>query len=161
MARTFSSKWVYTCNYFYHIYISTYNSYVQFVEIKCAEHDHTLHTANMEFETTTFKFSKIVTNTCFYQVYNINTNRTTWKCCHVYRVNRGCPRGHMLVNHWSKNASLRNLLGESKRARGLWGRVWEQAISPATRLCFQWAVRSCFGEFNDCNCIITFAPWAL
>ena len=49
-------------------------------------------------------------------VYNINTSRTTWKLCHVYRVNRGCPRGHMLVTHWSKNALLRNLPGESKRA---------------------------------------------
>jgi len=43
-------------------------------------------------------------------------SRTTWKHCNVYRVKRGCPRGHTLVTHWSKNALLRNLPGESKRA---------------------------------------------
>ena len=42
--------------------------------------------------------------------------KTTWKHCHVYLVNRGCPRGHMLVTHWSKHALLRNLPGESKLA---------------------------------------------
>ena len=30
----------------------------------------------MEFETTAYSFSKIVTNTCF---HNVNTSRTTWK----------------------------------------------------------------------------------
>ena len=54
-------------------------------------------------------------------MYNTNTSRAGWKHCSVYRgVNRGCPRGHMLVSHWSKNALLRNLyLGESKRAGGV------------------------------------------
>ena len=75
--------------------ISNYNIYVRFVEIKYAERDHTLQTVNTEFETLVmFMFSKIITNTCFHHVYNINTSKTTWKHCHVYRVNRGCPRGH-------------------------------------------------------------------
>ena len=56
--------------------------------------------------------------TSIQHVYNINTSRTKWKHCHVYRVNRGCPRGHMLVTHCSKYALLRNLPGESKRADG-------------------------------------------
>ena len=86
-------------NYFYRIFISNYNISVQFVEIKCAEHDYTLQTVNTEFETTTSRFTKIVTNTCFHHVYNINTSRTTWKHCHVYSINRGCPRGHMLVTN--------------------------------------------------------------
>ena len=57
----------------------------------------------------------IVTNTWCHHVYNINTSRTTWKHCHVYRVNRGFPHGYMLVTHchWSKNAMWRNLHGKS------------------------------------------------
>ena len=95
------------------------NISVEFVAIKCAEHDHTLQTVNTEFETSsTSRFSKIVTNTCFHQVYNINTSRTWWKHGHVYRVNRGCPRGHMLLSHWSKNALLRNLPGAVFTSRG-------------------------------------------
>ena len=63
------------------------------------------------------KYSRIfVFTTC--AVQNINTSRTTWIHCHVYRVNRGCPCGHMLVTHWSKNALLRNLPGDSNRAAG-------------------------------------------
>ena len=96
------------------------NIYVEFVEITCAEHDHTLPTVNAESETTTSRFSKIVTNTCFHYVYHTNTSRTTWKHCYVYRVNRGCSRGHILVTQWSKNALLRNLPGESKRAARSW-----------------------------------------
>ena len=69
-----------------------FDIFVEFVEIKCAEHDQTLQTVNTELETTTFRFSKIVT--CFHNVYNINKSRTTWIHCHVYRVNRGCPSGH-------------------------------------------------------------------
>ena len=117
MTRTFYSKWVYT-TIFIIFFISTYNISVQFLEIKCAEHDHTLETVNTEFETTTSRFSKLDMNTCFHHVYNRNTSRTTWKHCDVYRENRGCPRGHILVTHWSKNALLRNLPGEAKRAVG-------------------------------------------
>ena len=64
-------------NYFYHIFISTYNIYIEFVDIKSSKHDLTLYTVNMEFETTASSFSKIVTNICFHHVYNVNTNRTT------------------------------------------------------------------------------------
>ena len=58
--------------------------------------------------------------TSIQHMYNVNTSRTAWKHCHLYRVNRGCPCGvcrHMLVTHWSKNDLLRSLPGESKRAR--------------------------------------------
>ena len=51
----------------------------------------TIQTVNTEFgEKTTSRFSKLVRNACFHHVY-INTSRPTWKHCHVYRVNRGCP----------------------------------------------------------------------
>ena len=73
------------------------NISVQFVEIKCAEDDHTLQTVNTKFG------EKIRLGLASY-VYNVNTSRTTWKHCHVYRVNRGYPRGHMLVTHWLKKA---------------------------------------------------------
>ena len=68
--------------------------------------------------------------TSIQHIYNINTSRTAWKQCHVYRVNRGCPCGvcrHMLVTHWSKNDLLRILPDESKRARS--PDAWSQ--SPA------------------------------
>ena len=71
------------------------NISVQFVEIKCADDNHTLQTVNIEFG------EKIRLCLGSY-VYNVNTTRTTWKHCHVYSVNRGCPRGHM--THWSKKA---------------------------------------------------------
>ena len=61
-------------NYFYHIFTSNYNISVQFVEIKCAEHDHTLQTVNTEYETTTSRLTKIATNTCFHNVYNTDTS---------------------------------------------------------------------------------------
>ena len=54
----------------------------------------------MQFDITTSRFSKIVMNTCFHHVYNINTRRSTWKQCRVNRVNRGCTRGYMLVTLW-------------------------------------------------------------
>jgi len=57
VTRAVSSKWVYTTNYIYYISTSNYNIFVQFVEIKCADHDLTLQT---EFEKTTSKFCKIV-----------------------------------------------------------------------------------------------------
>ena len=63
-----------------------------------------------------FSHGQVIFITSNQHVYNINTSRTTWKCFHVCRVNRDCPRGHMLVTDWSKNALLRNLPGESKRA---------------------------------------------
>ena len=41
-------------------------------------------------------------------VYFIDTSRTTWKHCHVYHVNGGCPRGqnkyHMIPILGSRNA---------------------------------------------------------
>ena len=43
-----------------------YIVFVQFIEIKYAEHDHTLQTVKTEFETTTSRLSKIVMNTCFH-----------------------------------------------------------------------------------------------
>ena len=88
---------------------------IELVEIKYLEYDLTLYTVNAEFETTLPSFSKIVTNTCFHHMYTIDTSRTTWKHSHMYRVNRCCPRRHMLFTHWSKNALWRNLKGESKR----------------------------------------------
>ena len=90
-------------------FMSDYDISVKSVEIKCAEYDDTLQTVNMEFETTTSTFSKIVTDTYFYHVYNVNTSRNTCKHYHVYRVNRGYPRGHISVTHWSKNALSINL----------------------------------------------------
>ena len=57
VTRAVSSKWVYTTNYIYYISTSNYNISVQFVDIKCADHDLTLQT---EFEKTTSKFCKIV-----------------------------------------------------------------------------------------------------
>jgi len=75
-----------------------------------------IQTVNTDFETTTSSFSKNVTNTCFQHVFNINTSRTTWKHCHVYRVSKGYPRGYLLIIHWSKNAMWRNPPRESKRA---------------------------------------------
>ena len=56
------------------------NISVQFVEIKCAKDGHILHTVNKEFR------EKIRLGLASY-VYNVNTSRTTWKHCHVYRVN--------------------------------------------------------------------------
>ena len=71
----------------------------------------------------TFIHSHIICMTSTQHVYtNINTCKTTWKHCHVYHVNRGYPRGHMLVAHWSNNTLLRNQPGESKRANGARGR---------------------------------------
>ena len=93
-----------------------YNISVPFVEIKWAEHDLTFQTVNTEFETTASSFSKLVTITCFRHVYNVNTNRTTRKHSHVYCVNGGYPRGHILVTHWSNHALWRNPPGESKCA---------------------------------------------
>ena len=69
-------------------------------------------------------------NDCVFKIRTVATYRHFCRrltelcrriCCRrteisVYRVNRGCPCGHMLGNHWSKNALLRNLPGESKRA---------------------------------------------
>ena len=69
------------------------NISAQFVEIKCAEHDHTFQTVNTEFETTTSRFSKMVTNTCFHHVYNINTRtcpRVTWTHARYSLVEK-CP----------------------------------------------------------------------
>ena len=66
------------------IVVSNYNISDQFVDIKCAEDDHTLQTVNTEFG------EQIRLGWASY-VYNVNTSRTTWKHCHVYRVNRGCP----------------------------------------------------------------------
>ena len=65
---------------------------------------------------TTSNFSKIVTNFCVHHIYNYKHKRTTWKHCHVYHVDRGCPRGHNLVTHCSKNALVWNLPGELKCA---------------------------------------------
>ena len=54
------------------------------------------------FETTTSSFSKIVTNTYEYlfsprvQYKHKQNHVEHW---HVYRVNRDCPRVHMLVTH--------------------------------------------------------------
>ena len=70
------------------------------------------------FETTTYSFSKIATKTCFHQC-TIETQAeprehiVTWTDCHV---NTGCPRGQMLITHWSKHALWRKLPDESKRA---------------------------------------------
>ena len=72
-------------------------------------HDQLLST----LETTTSSFGIIVINICFPHVYSINTDRTTLKHTHVNHVNRGCPRGHMVIVR--KNALWRNLHGESKR----------------------------------------------
>ena len=72
------------------------NVSVQFVEIKCVEHDLTVQTVITELETIASSFCKIYTNTCVHHVYSVNTSRTTWKHSHVYRVHGGCPRGHML-----------------------------------------------------------------
>ena len=83
---------------FIDIFISDYDISVKFVEIKCAECDDTLQSVNTEFETTTSRFSKMVTNPCFYHVYNVNTSRTTWKHYQVYRVNIGYP--HKMVIFW-------------------------------------------------------------
>ena len=101
---------------FIDIFISDYDISVKFDEIKCTKCDDTLQTVNTEFETTTSRLSKIVTDTYFCHVYNVNTSRTTWRHYHVYRVNRGCRRGHMLVTHWSKKALSFNLCDEPKRA---------------------------------------------
>ena len=60
-----------------------------------------------------FSHGQVILMTCIQHVYNINTSRTTWKYCHVYRVSKARPRGHMLVTYWSKNALLRNLPGGS------------------------------------------------
>ena len=98
--------------------MSDYDISVKFVEIKCVECDDTLQTVNTEFETTTSMFSKIVTDTYFYHVCNVNTSRNTCKHYHVYRVNRGYPRGHISVTYWSKNAMSLKLCGEPKRASG-------------------------------------------
>ena len=58
-----------------HVFLKI-NISVQFVEIKCAEHDHTLQTVNTEIETTSSSFGKLVTNICFYHVNNVNTRAT-------------------------------------------------------------------------------------
>ena len=70
--------------------------YVQFVEIKCVEHDLVLQTVNTEFETGASSLSKIVTNTCFHHVYSVNTSM--WKRSHVYTVNSVSPVKCMLYN---------------------------------------------------------------
>jgi len=70
----------------------------------------------MELETTAPSFSKMVTNICFHHMYTVSTNRTSWKHSHVYCIDRGCPRGHMLVTHWTKNTLCRNPPGDSKHA---------------------------------------------
>ena len=62
--------------YLYHIFLQNVYISVQFVEIKCVELGLTLQAVNTEFETIASMFSKIVTNTCFHDVYNVNTSRT-------------------------------------------------------------------------------------
>ena len=88
--------------YLYHIFLQnvvtkTLMYLSKFVEINCMEYDLTLQTVNTELEITVSSFCKIVSNICIHHVYSVNTSRTTWKRSHVYRVNRGCPRGHLLV----------------------------------------------------------------
>ena len=70
------------------------------------------YSLNMKFETTASTLSKMVTNTCFHHVqYWHKQNHMHIKS----RVpcKRGCPRGHLGVIYSSKNALLRNPLGES------------------------------------------------
>ena len=50
-------------------------------------------------------FNKIVTITC------VHCKRKKNHVMCTDRVNRGCPRGHMLVTHWAKKSPV-----ESKRA---------------------------------------------
>ena len=72
-----------------------------------------------------FSHTQVILMTSLQHMYIINTTRTTWKHCHVCCVNRGYPRGHMLVTHKSKQNLLRNLPGETKRdARAVTYRDW-------------------------------------
>ena len=56
-------------NYFYHIFISKYSISVHFVEKKRKAYSH-ITNVNTEFEPTTSRVNKIVTNTCFHHLYN-------------------------------------------------------------------------------------------
>ena len=69
--------------YLYHVFLQNVVIFsVQFVEIKCVEHDITLQTASTEVETAESCFNPIVTD-CFQHMCNVNTGKIT---CHVYRV---------------------------------------------------------------------------
>ena len=122
--------------YLYHIFLQNIVIYflmLIFLFSSLRKNAHTLQIINTEFDTTasspldsSFKqFSKHDSYEYLFSppiLYNVNTRRSTpgtWKqrqVLYVYWVNTGCPRGHILVTHWSKNAFWRNLPGDSKRA---------------------------------------------
>ena len=78
------------------------NISVQFVEIKCVEHDQALQNGNTDVETDASCFNKIVIlvfTTCP-MCTQVEPHGHVYHIGHVYHTNSGCPRGHIFIIHW-------------------------------------------------------------